>query len=626
MASGELQIVQFPNASNITSGDNLLFQQGPVNTPYTYATVEQLFQSSPSAYLLQTTLIGGSGGASWTVSGLSAASTMGLYEHITAVSGIMVDTSYSPLNEIICGHDNRAVTGAIKNLVYLDNQPGVGSQGVTHTLDVDLFSSLQTSDFSAGNSSPIFTASRFSAWGEVNQGGTTLTTTGSYGDLFALNSEAFLTNPATYWHGITSFEADVAVYASASVYNKCGIRITCLPLDATQGTIADTALVISNQSGTSPGWNQTIQVGLPISQWPVFSGGNIIGASRGINDTSKPALAAWGVDFLQPSFSSGFLRSINFIVDSSGAAHIGAGSISPHLSGLAIAANGQIGSLSGISSAGTSYTTGTIIRDDWGGKYQVSTVNASGNVLSLITLTSSYTSGASIPANPISTYMVSGNSGNGLLKLNLNWANTGNVLIQSPLILSTPLSPLYGGTGASATPSGTVTSVGLSLPSGIFSISGSPITSSGTIIGTFATQSSANLFLASPANSSGVLNFRKVSASDLPSPFANLSPFAGSLIASGSTSGTAFQISSLFNIFTLVVSTSGCILPIKDNLGNSLSGGVVISILNRGANILSVWPGSGATIENLTVNASGGVAPSGAAKYVWDGGSNWYVF
>lgn len=63
-------------------------------------------------------------------------------------------------------------------------------------------------------------------------------------------------------------------------------------------------------------------------------------------------------------------------------------------------------------------------------------------------------------------------------------------------------------------PSGTVTSVGLSLPS-IFSVASSPITTSGTITGSFNNQF-ANLMFASPNGSSGQPIFRSLTNTDLP--------------------------------------------------------------------------------------------------------------
>ncbi len=64
--------------------------------------------------------------------------------------------------------------------------------------------------------------------------------------------------------------------------------------------------------------------------------------------------------------------------------------------------------------------------------------------------------------------------------------------------------------------SGTVTSVGLTAPSWL-AVSGSPVTSAGTLSLTTVTQA-ANMFLASPNGSGGGLVPREISGADLPSP------------------------------------------------------------------------------------------------------------
>jgi hypothetical protein len=61
---------------------------------------------------------------------------------------------------------------------------------------------------------------------------------------------------------------------------------------------------------------------------------------------------------------------------------------------------------------------------------------------------------------------------------------------------------------------GTVTSVGLAMPN-IFSVTGSPVTTTGTLTATLASQSQ-RLFLASPATGSGVPVFRAIQGNDLP--------------------------------------------------------------------------------------------------------------
>jgi len=68
---------------------------------------------------------------------------------------------------------------------------------------------------------------------------------------------------------------------------------------------------------------------------------------------------------------------------------------------------------------------------------------------------------------------------------------------------------------AVASSGGTVTSVALSLPS-IFSVTGSPITTSGTLGATFATQTARTVF-AAPVAANGTPSFRLLDAQDIPS-------------------------------------------------------------------------------------------------------------
>ncbi|MFT3750980.1 MAG: hypothetical protein QM768_21885 [Agriterribacter sp.] len=89
---------------------------------------------------------------------------------------------------------------------------------------------------------------------------------------------------------------------------------------------------------------------------------------------------------------------------------------------------------------------------------------------------------------------------------------------------------------------GTVSSVGLSLPS-IFSVSGSPVTGSGTLSATLASQT-ANYVFAAPNGSSGTPAFRALVAADIPShnhTQSNITdlPTVGEGIFTASTSLTA---------------------------------------------------------------------------------------
>jgi hypothetical protein len=108
------------------------------------------------------------------------------------------------------------------------------------------------------------------------------------------------------------------------------------------------------------------------------------------------------------------------------------------------------------------------------------------------------------------------------------YASASNTLSKLSIGSSGEVLTVSGGVpvwqGVSGT--GTVTSVALSLPS-IFSVTGSPITSSGTLTATLASQS-ANLVFASPDGSSGTPTFRSLVAADIPSL-----PYASSTLTSG---------------------------------------------------------------------------------------------
>lgn len=68
-----------------------------------------------------------------------------------------------------------------------------------------------------------------------------------------------------------------------------------------------------------------------------------------------------------------------------------------------------------------------------------------------------------------------------------------------------------GGGGA-----GTVTSVGLSLPGSIFNLSGTPVTTAGTLTGTFKTQTANTIFAGPASGANSVPTFRSLVVADIP--------------------------------------------------------------------------------------------------------------
>lgn len=100
---------------------------------------------------------------------------------------------------------------------------------------------------------------------------------------------------------------------------------------------------------------------------------------------------------------------------------------------------------------------------------------------------------------------------------------------------------------------------------------------------------------------------------------------ATGLTGTGSTQGTATPLTANFNIATTVAASTGFILPLLTPSLNPIHIGTSIEFLNRGANIASIYPPSGAEIEALGTNNPSGVAPHGSAKFTFAGSAQWWI-
>lgn len=94
-----------------------------------------------------------------------------------------------------------------------------------------------------------------------------------------------------------------------------------------------------------------------------------------------------------------------------------------------------------------------------------------------------------------------------------------------------------------ATPTtGTVTSVGMTVPSWL-SVSGSPVTTSGTLAVSAAGSQTANQFLASPNGSTGAVGLRAIAAADLPATGLTITQHAGSIVTATDGATVTFDLS-----------------------------------------------------------------------------------
>ena len=160
-----------------------------------------------------------------------------------------------------------------------------------------------------------------------------------------------------------------------------------------------------------------------------------------------------------------------------------------------------------------------------------------------------------------------------------------------------------GGGGA-----GTVTSVGLSLPA-IFTISGSPVTGSGTLTGTLTSQS-ANLLFASPSGSSGTPSFRALTALDLPATVVQTN-------TANTYSGGALQDLSAMKL-KLPTATVATLPSAASNTGVSY-------IVTDGGSPSDCTVGTGSTRVNCISNGTAWVSLGGVGTALGDPGSNGLV-
>lgn len=158
---------------------------------------------------------------------------------------------------------------------------------------------------------------------------------------------------------------------------------------------------------------------------------------------------------------------------------------------------------------------------------------------------------------------------------------------------------------------GGVTSVALALPAE-FNVSGSPVTSTGTLTGAWASQSN-NLFFASPDGSSGTPTFRGIVTNDLQN-----APAAATVLGAVAvpTSGS-LTVDGLGNISAVAATSSALGVVQPDNVTITISAGVITAVTGGSGNVSS----SGTITSGETAQWNGAatiisVANTGTGDYV----------
>ena len=188
---------------------------------------------------------------------------------------------------------------------------------------------------------------------------------------------------------------------------------------------------------------------------------------------------------------------------------------------------------------------------------------------------------------------------------------------------------------------GTVTSVGLSLPA-IFTVSGSPVTTTGTLTAALASQT-ANYFFAAPNGSAGAPTFRAIVAADVPTLNQNTTGTASNVtgivaVANGGTgtatpslvAGTNVSITGTWPNQTInssnpggtVTSVAATVPSFLSISGSPITSSGTLAITYSGTALPIANGGTGETTANTAFNALAPSQTANSGKYLTTDGTN----
>ena len=192
------------------------------------------------------------------------------------------------------------------------------------------------------------------------------------------------------------------------------------------------------------------------------------------------------------------------------------------------------------------------------------------------------------------------------------------------LTLSTPLAVSSGGTGvASLTGNGV-----LAVNAGGTALTSTALTNGQLLVGSTGAAPVAAT-IAGTANQVAIANGAGTITASTPSTFiapGTIKDTSGmyhstttGITAAGATQGAATALTTSYNIVSSVGASTGVALP------TPAAAGLIVTIENRGANALTVYPASGGAIDGAATNAPVSIPVNGVARYEASSTTQWYT-